>query len=69
MEKDNQRIIESQLENCNFQIEGLVACVKNASAELGKQCEELISDLIAYRDTLERDLLKCSDERNSEVPV
>ena len=63
METDNERIIQSQLKNCNFQIEGLEACTKHASPELGKQCEELISELVAYRETLKRGLSKCTDER------
>ncbi len=62
METDNERIIQSQLKNCNLQIEGLEACAKHASPELGKQCEELISELIPYREALKRDLLKSADE-------
>jgi hypothetical protein len=62
METDNERMIQSQLKNCSFQIEGLEACVKHAPQELGKQCEELISELVAYQEALKRDLLKVTDE-------
>ncbi len=63
METDNERIIQSQLKNCNFQIEGLEACAQHAPQELGKQCEEVISELVAYKESLKRDLLKLTDEK------
>ena len=59
MKTDNERMIQSQLKNCDFQIEGLIACAKHAPAELGKECEDLIGELIQYRDALERDLFMC----------
>jgi len=62
MEIDNERIIQSQLKNCNFQIEGLESCAKHAPPELGKECEEMISGLIAYREALKRGLMEITDE-------
>jgi len=55
---ENERIIQSQLKNCNFQIEGLESCAKHAPPELGKVCEEMISELAAYREGLNLSLLK-----------
>jgi hypothetical protein len=57
-----ERIIQSQLKICDYQIEELEACAKQASPELGKQCEEQISVLIANREAMKRGLLKCTDE-------
>ena len=67
METGNERIIQSRLKNCNFQIEGLEACSKHAPPELGKQCGEMISELVDYRETLRRGLLKLTDENKFSV--
>ena len=64
MEKqaENEKDIQVQLKICNYQIEELEACAKQASAELAKQCEEMISVLIANREALKRGLLKITAE-------
>ena len=59
---DNERITQTQLKICNYQIEELEACARQASPELGKQCKEIISVLIANREALKRGLLKITDE-------
>ena len=59
---NDERIIQSQLKICDYQIEELEACAKQASPDLGRQCEELISELIANREALKRGLLRCNDD-------
>jgi hypothetical protein len=59
---ENVKDIQVQLKICDYQIEELVSCAKQASAELRKECEELISVLIANREALKRGLLKVTDE-------
>jgi hypothetical protein len=59
---ENEKDIQVQLKVCNYQIEELESCAKQASTELGKECEVLISVLIANREALKRGLLKVTDE-------